>query len=145
VAGAFSYILADYLFFQVGLAFGADFSPANWEAVHRTQSTLAKRLFFDTSLVAKHRAVLDKIKWCRSVNSKKRPHFTRAFRDALNKGIFDDQGNPAPMPHGVYVDNDIYLDIADKCRFEQPIAASIEAIFMLLGESNTALRQDPIS
>jgi hypothetical protein len=33
VAGAFSYILADYLFFQVGLAFGADFSPANWEAV----------------------------------------------------------------------------------------------------------------
>jgi hypothetical protein len=30
VAGAFSYILVDHLFFQVGLAFGADFSPANW-------------------------------------------------------------------------------------------------------------------
>jgi hypothetical protein len=71
VAGAFSYILVDYLFFQVGLAFGADFSPANWEAVRRAQSALAERLFFDTSLVAKHRAVLDKIKWCRSITGKR--------------------------------------------------------------------------
>ena len=38
VSGMFSYILADYLFFQVGLAFGADFSPANWEAVRCIQS-----------------------------------------------------------------------------------------------------------
>jgi hypothetical protein len=30
VAGACSYILTDYLFFQIGLAFGADFSPANY-------------------------------------------------------------------------------------------------------------------
>jgi hypothetical protein len=145
VAGAFSYVLADYLFFQVGLAFGADFSPANWEAVRRAQSALAKRLFFDTSLVAKHRAVLDKINWCHSINGKRRPMFTRAFRDALNAGILDAQGNPAPTPHGVYVDDDIYLDVADKRRFEQAIAASVEAIFMLLGESNTALHQDPIS
>ena len=61
VAGAFSYILANYLFFQIGLAFGADFSPANWEAVHRAQSALAERLFFDTTLVEKHQALLDKI------------------------------------------------------------------------------------
>ena len=145
VAGAFSYILADYLFFQVGLAFGADFSPANWEAVRRTQSALAERLFFDTSLVTKHRTILDKIKWCRSIDCRRRPRFTRAIPDALNKGILDDQGNPAPTPHGVYVDDDIYLDVADRRRFEQAIAASIEAIFMLLGEPDPARRQDPIS
>ena len=45
VAGAFSYILANYLFLQIGLAFGADFSTANCEAVRRTQSTLAERSF----------------------------------------------------------------------------------------------------
>jgi hypothetical protein len=69
VPGTFSYILADYLFFQVGLAFGAKFSPASWEAVRRVQSVLAEQLFFDTSLVKKHRAVLDKIKWCRSLHA----------------------------------------------------------------------------
>jgi hypothetical protein len=73
VAGAFSYILADYLFFQVGLTFGADFSPANWETIHRARSALAKRLFFDTSQLTKHRAVLDKIKWCCSLHGKTRP------------------------------------------------------------------------
>ena len=70
VAGTFSYILADYLFFQIGLAFGADFSSANWEAVHRAQCALAKWLFFDTFLVMEHRAILDKIKWCRSLSGK---------------------------------------------------------------------------
>jgi hypothetical protein len=44
----------DYLFFQVGLKFGANFSPANWEVVRCVQSALAERLFFDTSLVNKH-------------------------------------------------------------------------------------------
>jgi hypothetical protein len=61
VAGAFSYILADYLFLQIGLAFGADFSPANGEAVRRVQSALAERLFFNVSLVQKHRDILNKI------------------------------------------------------------------------------------
>jgi hypothetical protein len=144
VAGAFLYILAD-LFFQVGLAFGADFSPANWEAVHRAQSALAERLFFDSSLVTNHRAILNKINWCRSLSGKKQPRFTWAFRDALNQGVFDEHGKPAPTSHGVYVDDDIYLDVANKCQFEQAIAASIKAIFMLLGESTTALHQDPIS
>jgi hypothetical protein len=34
VTAAFSYILVDYLFFQIGLAFGTNFSLVNWEAVH---------------------------------------------------------------------------------------------------------------
>jgi hypothetical protein len=145
VAGTFMYILANYLFFKVGLTFGADFSPANWEAVHRAQFALAERLFFDTSLVVKHCTVLDKIKWCRSLNGRKWPWFTRAFCNALNQGILDAHGNPTPTHQGIYVDDDIYLDIADKHHFEQAIAVSIKAIFMLRGKSNTALRQDPIS
>ncbi|KAL3803843.1 hypothetical protein HJC23_004005 [Cyclotella cryptica] len=145
VAGAFSYILADYLFFQIGLAFCADFSPANWEAVRRAQSALAERLFFDTSLVHKHRAVLDKIKWCRSLSGTKRTRFTQASCDALNQGVRDASGTPRPTPHGVYVDDDVYLDVADTCRLEQAIASSIEAIFLLLGDSDIARRQDPIS
>jgi hypothetical protein len=67
VAGTFSYILANSLFLQIGLAFDADFSPANWGAVRSAQSALAERLFFDTSLVDKHWTVLNKIRWCRSL------------------------------------------------------------------------------
>ena len=53
VMGAVSFILADYLFFQVGLTFGTGFSPANWEAVCRIQSALAENLFSNISLVKK--------------------------------------------------------------------------------------------
>ena len=63
VVGAFSYVLSKYLFFQVGLAFGANFSPSNWEAVRQVQSALAIQLFYDDLLVPKHCAILDKIKW----------------------------------------------------------------------------------
>jgi hypothetical protein len=47
-------------------------------------------------------------------------------------------------PHSVYVDNNIYLDVADICC-KQAIVAGIEAVFILLGNSDTALRQHPIS
>ncbi len=63
----------------------------------------------------------------------------------LNQGILDAEGNPAPTPHGIYVKDDIYLDVADIRRFKQAITSSIEAIFILLCESNTVLCQDPIS
>lgn len=33
VIGAFSYIMAEYLFFKLGLAFGNDSSPTFWEAM----------------------------------------------------------------------------------------------------------------
>ena len=145
VAGAFLYVLADYLFLQIGLAFGADFSPANWEAVRRAQSALAERLFSDTSLIVKHHAVLNKIRWCCSLRGSRCPRFTKAFRDALNPGVMDNTGSPAQTPHGVYVDDDIYLDVADPRCFEQAIAASIEVIFILLDASNASLCQDPIS
>ena len=44
----------------------------------------------------------------------------------------------------VYVDDDIYLDIADVAHFEHAMAAGIEAIF-LLGESDLIRQQDPMS
>jgi energy-converting hydrogenase Eha subunit C len=49
------------------------------------------------------------------------------------------------MPHGIYVDDSIYLDVANIHHFKQAITTSIKAIFVLLGELNTVLHQDPIS
>jgi hypothetical protein len=59
--------------------------------------------------------------------------------------MIDANGKPVRTPHGFYANDDIYLNIADIRRFKQAIAANIEAIFILLGDSNTALLQDPIS
>jgi len=45
----------------------------------------------------------------------------------------------------MFVDDDLYADVCDKTRVEQVGAASVEAIFTVLGHSELAVRQDPIS
>jgi hypothetical protein len=65
--------------------------------------------------------------------------------DALNPGILDSMGEPAPTPHGVYLDNDIYSDVADRHCFEQATATGIEAVFILLGDPDMTRCRDPIS
>ena len=64
------------------------------------------------------------------------PRLTKAIKDNINTGVFDVNRNPVATPHLVYVDDNIYLDIADVARFERTTAAGIEAIFILLGESD---------
>ena len=56
---AFSIMVADFLFLQSALPFGADLSPQNWEPVRRLVKILAEKLFGNKSLRAKHRKCLD--------------------------------------------------------------------------------------
>ena len=50
-----SIMVADFLFLQTALPFGADFSPQNWEPVRRLVKILAEKLFDDKTLRAKHK------------------------------------------------------------------------------------------
>jgi hypothetical protein len=47
--------------------------------------------------------------------------FTPAMPDALNSDIIDSMGELAPTPHGVYVEDDIYLKFANRQRFKQAL------------------------
>ena len=142
--GAFSYIIADRLFLSCGLPFGTDFSPQNWEPLRQILEILAERLFADDSLRTKHRQYIDQLAFDQSTGHPQRRPFARATKDSLNPGVITD-GSAAPTPHFYYVDDDVYADIMERHRVEQAMAASIEAIFILLGDSDLARRQDPVS
>ena len=58
---AFSIMVADFLFLQSALPFGADFSPQNWEPVRRLVETLAEKPCDNKSLRSKHRKYLDRL------------------------------------------------------------------------------------
>ena len=68
-----------------------------------------------------------------------------AKADPINQGVLDAEGLPVNTPHDLFVDDDVYAEVFLKKRIEQAIAASIEAIFILLGESDLGLRQDTVS
>ncbi|KAL7485022.1 hypothetical protein ACHAW6_010612, partial [Cyclotella cf. meneghiniana] len=71
--------------------------------------------------------------------------FALAVKDDLSPGIPSEKGQPPNTPHAYYVDDGIYLDIFDESRIQQAIAARIEAIFLLLGDSDHHWQQDPVS
>ncbi|KAL3779516.1 hypothetical protein HJC23_011152 [Cyclotella cryptica] len=145
ILGAFSYIIADQLFLSCGQPFGADFCPANWEIVRQVLEHLATALFDDNTLCTKHRKYLDRLQWDRSLGKTHGSAFTRSMRDPNLPSPRTSLGTLAPTPHSVYVDDGIYIEFFKKNRIERAAAASIEAIFILLGPSALALRQDPIS
>ncbi|KAL7530273.1 hypothetical protein ACHAWF_003311, partial [Thalassiosira exigua] len=62
-----------------------------------------------------------------------------------NKGVFDKNRVPEDTPHAFYVDDNLYAEIYDRERIKQAIAANIEAIFILLGDSDLIFRPDPVS
>ena len=145
IVEAFSFVIFNHLWIQIGLAFGSDFSPANWEGVRRVIEQLAQGLFQDSSLREKHRQYLDKLQWDPSLDSSATKRFVPAFPDSQNQGVLDDDGVPVDTPHHVFVDDDIYADVYFRERVEQAVAASIEAMFITLGESDLTFRPDPIS
>ena len=112
--------------------------------MRRIAEQLAESLFADKSLREKHRQYLNRLQWKKDLGNK-RAGFSPAKIDTLNKGVMDAEGNPAHTPHYFYVDDDVYSECFDIERIEQAIAASIEAIFILLGYSDLHLRKGPVS
>jgi hypothetical protein len=145
IIGAFSYIIADQLFLSCSQPFGADFCPANWETVRQVLEQLATALFHDNTLRDKHCKYLKCLCWDRSLGKADISSFVQAVRDPNLPPPRTSLGSLTPTPHSVYVDDGIYIDFFDVSRIERAAAASIEAIFILLGPSALVRRQDPIS
>ncbi len=136
VMGAFSFVIDTILFLQCGLTFGSNFSLANWEQIQQIAEQLATALFNDHSLQEKHEHHLDKLQWDNSLGNRKQRRFTLAAKDSRNTIVRLSDGLLRPTPHHLFVDNNIYGDIFDSYHIQQAVAASIKAIYILLGESD---------
>ena len=86
------------------------------------------------------------MKWQHSLGSQK-AKFTVATPNDMNKGVLDESGEAVNTPQDMFVDDLVYADVFGVVnqRMEQAAAASIEAIFTTLGESDLRSRQDPVS
>lgn len=143
VVGAFSYIIGDYLYAQCGLPFGADFSPSTWEILRRMAEQMVIKLFDDEALVEKHKQYLDKLQWSKRLGNT--TEMVRAQACSINKGVLDEHGQPLNTPHYFFVDDGVMAEVYDRTRIHRAEAASIETLFLLLGETDLQHRQDPVS
>ena len=93
------------------------------------------------NLVQKHKKYLDMINWATIDLSVK---LTKAVACAINQGVLDNTGVARPRPARIFVDDSLLLAIS-RWLMMMALADLIEAIFVVMGEPDTSIRQCPLA
>ncbi|MGH3053954.1 MAG: hypothetical protein ACRDL7_03130, partial [Gaiellaceae bacterium] len=141
IASAIAFIVDRLLIIPTGMTFGATFSPPNWEPWARARAALAEHLGTDSSLPITHTALLSAVEYDDQPTSLAR--FSSAKADKFNPGVLDHEGTPVNTPHSTFVDDNLIAEI--KQRMPQAMAASIEALYRILGAPAEEIRQSALS
>jgi hypothetical protein len=91
--------------------------------------------------VIRHKKFIDMLKWEEIDPSTK---LIPAFSCAINRGIIDDAGNRIDLPTCVYVDDALMLAL-DVDHMKMVLAARVEAIYVVMGKPDVAVRQCPLA
>ncbi len=122
------------------MVFGSTTSVSSWETYRRAIKALTKVFANRPDLVVKHKKFINMLKWEEIDPSAK---LTPAFSCTINRGIMDDAGNRIDLPARIYVDDALMVAI-DADHMKMVLAATIKAIFNVMGEPDVAVRQCPL-
>jgi hypothetical protein len=142
ITGAFV-ILADGLYFlSTGHVFGSNTSASSWEAFRRAIQSMITVYSKRKDLVEKHKDLLDLLKWY----EKHTPQLelVQAFGCKINQGVKNKLKEIKPLTANIYVDDTLGA-LAFKEYIIRLLAAIIEAIFVVWGRPDVAIRQCPLS
>jgi hypothetical protein len=116
-------------------------SASSWEAFRQAIKALTKVFANRPNLFIRHKTFIDMLKWEEIDPSAK---LTPAFSCTINHGIMDDAGNQMDHLTRIYVDDALMLAL-DVDHMKMVLAATIEAIFVVMGEPDVAVRQCPLA
>ena len=122
---------------SLGQTFGSLISPQNWEPFARTQTHLAASLSKRRDLLSKYQTLISQVTF--SPLPEPSLSFTPAVKDSQNHGISDANSTA----YNMFVDDSLYVHIEPVIRHS--MAASIEALYMVLGYPDITARQDALS
>jgi hypothetical protein len=137
LTGAFGF-KADKLYnLATAMVFGSTASASSWEAFMQAIEALTKVFANRPDLVVKYKTFIDILKWEEIDPSAK---LTPAFSCTINRCIMYDAGNRMDLPTCMYVD-DTFMLALDIDHVKMVLAATVEAIFIVMGEPDVAARQ----
>ena len=137
IAGAFSFVISKYLLVSFGLTFGSLVSPQNLEPLARARTHFAASLSKRRDLLSKYQTLISQV----TLRPPPEPsfRFTPAVQDSQNLRI----SNANSTAYNMFVDDSLYVHIEPVIRHS--IAASLEALYMVLGYPDITARQDALS
>ena len=144
IVGAHAFIIGDTLYVPIGSVFGSNASPCNWEVIALSRTKLAEWLQTQPNIKEieeKHEDLLNLIKFPEDAFHPKE-EFIQATPDSKNKGVIVD-GVHLPTQNAMFVDDNLMADTWENLR--PALAASVEALFILLGFPEEELRKSPLS
>jgi hypothetical protein len=141
LTGAFGFIAGELYNLATAMVFGSTASVSSWEALRQAIKALMKVFANRPDLVIRHKKFIDMLKWEEIDPSAK---LTPAFSGTINCGIMDDAGNRVDLPVRIYVDNALMLAL-DADHMKMVLAATFEAIFIVMGKLDIAVKQCPLA
>ena len=141
LSGAFGFFDSFGLYhLATSMVFGSVVSANQWEPFRRTIEILSKHYQDMEGLVEKHQHYLDMIQWEEDVPAPS----VRAKGCAICPGVVDEHGVHVTRPSRMYVD-DALIAANTRRRMERKLAATIEAIFSVMGYPDETRRRCPLS
>ncbi len=141
LTGAFGFI-ADKLYnLATAMVFCSTTSASSWEAFRRAMEALTKVFANMPKVVVRHKKFINMLKWEEIDPSAK---LTPAFSCTINYGIMDDTGNWIDLLARIYVEDALMLAL-DADHVKMVLAATIKAIFIVMGKPDIAVRQYPLA
>ena len=123
------------------MVFGSIASASSWEPFRCAIKAISVVYTNRPNLVLKHHKYLFLIQWDTIDPS---VELTKAVACSINKGVLDKQGVAQPRPARIFVNDSLLLAIS-RLLMKMALAAMIEAIFVVLGEPDKAIRQCPLA
>jgi hypothetical protein len=141
LTGAFGFIADELYNLATAMVFGLTASSSSWEAFRQAFEALTKVFANRPDLVVRHKKFINMLKWEKIDPSAK---LTPTFSCTINCGIMDDAGKRGDLPARIYVDDALMLAL-DADHIKMVLAATIEAIFIVMGEPDVTVRQCPLA
>ncbi len=136
LTGAFGFIADELYNLATAMVFGLTASASSWEAFTQAIKALTKVFAYRPNLVIRHKKFIELLKWEEIDPS---AELTPAFSCTINRGIMDDAGKWRDLPACIYVDDALMLAL-DADHMKIVLAATIKAIFIVMGEPDVAVR-----
>ena len=131
------------LMMNMGLTFGDNSSPSNFEPVARARQQTAQHLWHKPEFIfEKAGPYLPQFKFAPPATDAERAAFAVAIPDTINVGVLDLNGNCRAPTYDHHVDDNMYGDITE--LIPRAAAASVVALYEILGYPD-GRTPDPIS
>ncbi len=140
LTGAFGFIADELYNLATAMVFSLTASASSWEAFRQAIKALTKVFANRPNLVIRHKKFIDMLKWEEIDPS---AELTPTFSCNINHGIMDNAGNWIDLPACIYDDDALMLAL-NVDHMNMVLAATIEAIFIVMGEPDVVVRQCPL-